>query len=344
MREVAVNNASFLAVDVDGDVAGPQDSDPRREDAGEARTPYDLIEVASRDIPNDPIVVAECRKELLLERELTAPSSVVSLTSNRDGALLLCVKIEKLDIIQPSGSPWASPVVLIRKKDGSWRFCVNYRRLNKIAKKDVYPLPRIDDTLDCLREAKFYSSMELQTGYWQIDVEESDREKTAFITPDGLYEFNVMPFGLCNAPATFERMIYNLLKGLKWTICLCYLDDIIVFSDDFEEHLRRLQLVLNCLRKAGLCLNSKKCKFGAKTITVLGHEVSENGIRPDQEKIRAGRDFATPRSLKEVRNFLGLSSYYRRFIPNYAHLAQPLNDLLKKRLQILLGPRRTTCI
>ncbi|UYV79552.1 K02A2.6-like [Cordylochernes scorpioides] len=407
-----------------------------------------LIEVASRDISNDAIVVAECRKELLLERELTAPSSVISLTNNRgklwvvnwspypklipqgmhvaDSAVIedsqLCTladcnqveteaehsedpkiseffiddslvesqkeklrnllknytdifefskrkqfkdvnvkhrintgdhlptkqrpyrvaprerqiiqdevnKMEKLDIIQPSESPWASPVVLIRKKDGSWRFCVDYRRLNKITKKDVYPLPRIDDTLDCLRGARFYSSMDLQSGYWQIDVEESDREKTAFITPDGLYEFKVMPFGLCNAPATFKRMIDNLLKGLKWTICLCYLDDIIVFSDGFEEHLRRLQLVLNCLKKAGLCLNSKKCKFGAKTITVLGHEVSENGIRPDQEKIRAVRDFATPRSLKEVRSFLGLSSYYRRFIPNYAHVAQPLNDLLKK--------------
>ncbi|UYV65326.1 hypothetical protein LAZ67_3003950, partial [Cordylochernes scorpioides] len=407
-----------------------------------------LIEVASRDIPNDAIVVAECRKELLLERELTAPSSVISLTNNRgklwvvnwspypklipqgmhvaDSAVIedsqLCTladcnqveteaehsedpkiseffiddsldesqkeklrnlfknytdifefskrkqfkdvnvkhrintgdhlltkrrpyrvaprecqiiqdevnKMEKLDIIQPSESPWASPVVLIRKKDGSWRFCVDYRRLNKITKKDAYPLPRIDDTLDCLRGARFYSSMDLQSGYWQIDVEESDREKTAFITPDGLYEFKVMPFGLCNAPATFERMIDNLLKGLKWTICLCYLDDIIVFSDGFEEHLRRLQLVLNCLKKAGLCLNSKKCKFGAKTITVLGHEVSENGIRPDQEKIRAVRDFATPRSLKEVRSFLGLSSYYRRFIPNYVHVAQPLNDLLKK--------------
>ncbi|UYV73982.1 K02A2.6-like [Cordylochernes scorpioides] len=409
-----------------------------------------LIEVASRDIPNDAIVVAECRKELLLERELTAPSSVISLTNNRgklwvvnwspypklipqgihvaDSAVIedsqLCTladcnhveteaehsedpkiseffiddsldesqkeklrkllknytdifefskrkqfkdvnvkrrintgdhlptkqrhyrvaprerqiiqdevnKMEKLDIIQPSESPWASPVVLIRKKDGSWRFCVDYRRLNKITKNDVYPLPRIDDTLDCLRGARFYSSMDLQSGYWQIDVEESDREKTAFITPDGLYEFKVMPFGLCNAPATFERMIDNLLKGLKWTICLCYLDDIIVFSGGFEEHLRRLQLVLNCLKKAGLCLNSKKCKFGAKTITVLGHEVSENGIRPDQEKIRAVRDFATLRSLKEVRSFLGLSSNYRRFIPNYAHVAQPLNDLLKKEL------------
>ncbi|UYV77252.1 K02A2.6-like [Cordylochernes scorpioides] len=144
-------------------------------------------------------------------------------------------------------------------------------------------------------------------GCWQIDVEESEREKTAFITPDD-YEFTVMPFGLCNAPATFERMMGNLLKGLKWTICLCYLDDILVFSDDFEDHLRRLQLLLNCLKKSGLCLYTKKCKFGAKTITVLGHEVSENGIRPDPEKIREVRDFATPKSLKEVISFLGLSS------------------------------------
>lgn len=181
------------------------------------------------------------------------------------------------NVIRPSTSPWASPVVLVTKKDGSIRFCVDYRRLNKITRKDVYPLPRIDDALDCLQGAEFFSSLDLRSGYWQVPMADADRSKTAFVTPDGLYEFNVMPFGLCNAPATFERMMDNVLRGLKWKTCLCYLDDIVVFSSDFDTHLERLKQVLTCLTSAGLQLNLKKCRFAARKLTILGHVVSKEG-------------------------------------------------------------------
>ncbi|GFU41585.1 hypothetical protein TNCV_2792951 [Trichonephila clavipes] len=242
-------------------------------------------------------------------------------------------------IVQPSESPWSSPIVLVRKKkDGSWRFCVDYRKLNSVTKKDVYPLPRIDDTLDCLKGAKFFSSMDLRSGYWQIEIDEADREKTAFITPEGLYEFKVMPFGLCNAPATFERMMDNLLRHFKWTMCLCYLDDIIVFSETFEDHLIRLRLVLKCLQEAGLKLNSKKCLFAAQEVKILGHLVSSNGVRPDPDKIKAVRNFPTPKNIHDIRSFLGLCSYFRRFIKGFCYLAEPLQSLLKSGVEFHWGP------
>ncbi|UYV84067.1 hypothetical protein LAZ67_X001053 [Cordylochernes scorpioides] len=220
-------------------------------------------------------------------------------------------KMIEADVIQPSESPWASPVVLITKKD-------------------VYPLPRIDDALDCLREARMYSTMDLKTGYWQIEIDEEDREKTAFITPDGLFEFKVMPFGLCNAPRTFERMMDSLLRGLRWTTCLCYLDDVVVYSTTFSEHLSRLGAVLICFRKAGLRLNLRKCCFGADQIKILGHQIDQDGVRPDYEKIKAIAEFPTPANLQQLRSFLGLSSYYRRFIKGYADISRPLNELLCK--------------
>ncbi|UYV77965.1 K02A2.6-like [Cordylochernes scorpioides] len=238
-------------------------------------------------------------------------------------------------IVKPTDvSPWSSPVILVRKKDGTWRFCVDYRRLNKITrKKDVYPLPRIDDALDRLAGSSYFYTMDLRSGYWQIEVDEKDREKTAFIIPDGLYEFQVMPFGLCNAPATFERVIDSVLGSLKWNMCLCYLDDIVVYASTFEEHLRRLQLVLRCIQKAGLNLNHKKCLFGSRRIKILGHLVDANGIHPDPDKVEAVSKFPRPRNISELRSFLGLCSYYRRFIENFADKARSLHDLLKTEKQ-----------
>ncbi|GFQ96992.1 hypothetical protein TNCT_627931 [Trichonephila clavata] len=243
------------------------------------------------------------------------------------------------EIIQSSESPWSSPVILVRKRDNTWCFCVDYRRLNRITNKDVYPLPRIDDTLNSLKGSKFFSSMDLSSGYWQIEVDEADREKTAFITPEGLYEFNVMSFGLCNAPATFERMMDNLLRHLKWTMCLCYLDDIIVISETFNDHLQHLRSVLKCIQDAGLILNPKKCMFGNRQIKILGHLVSEEGIMPDPEKIRAVQNFPIPKNIRDVRSFLGLCSYYRRFIKDFCLKSQPLNLSLHGD-QIKMNPSR----
>ncbi|UYV75604.1 K02A2.6-like [Cordylochernes scorpioides] len=197
-------------------------------------------------------------------------------------------------------------------------FCVDYRGLNKVTKKDAYPLPRVDDALDCLKGAKICFTMDLKSGYWQNSFDETDREKTAFITPDGLFKFKAMPFGLYNAPAKFERMMDGLLKGLRWTICLCYLDDVVVFADNFSNHLARIEAVLNCFKKVGLRLNPSKCSFGVSKIKILGHQVDQNGF--DQ----------TSRRLRQSPNFQPLITCSRRFIRNYADIARPLNALLSK--------------
>ena len=207
----------------------------------------------------------------LVEHEIYTEGPPVRLPFRRQNPLVRAQEQSQVKemlrdgVIRPSKSPWVSPMVMVKKKDGSMRFCVDFRKVNDATIKDAHPLPRIDDTLESLHRAKFFSTLDLKSGYWQVPIREQDKEKTAFRTCSGqLYEFNQLPFGLCNAPATFSRLMDHTLAGLAWNICLYYLDDIIVFSASWEEHLERLRAVFERLRRANLKLGAAKCHLARK--------------------------------------------------------------------------------
>ena len=233
-------------------------------------------------------------------------------------------------VIQPSASAWSSPIVLVPKKNGDLRFCVDYRRLNKVTRKDVYPLPRIDDILDTLGGTRYFSSLDLCSGYWQIELDPESRPKSAFVTHRGLHEFVRLPFGLCNGPSTFQRLMEIVLSGLAWKNCFVYIDDVLVCSQTFDDHLAHLQQVFDRLRSANLRLNAKKCVLLKDEVHYLGHVVSQAGIYPSSSNVTKVKDYPTPADVSQVRQFLGLASYYRRFIKNFSKIAAPLNALLRK--------------
>jgi len=239
-------------------------------------------------------------------------------------------RMQALGIAVPSDSPWASPVVVVTKKGGSLRFCVDYRKLNNVTVKDAYPLPRIDDLLDSFDGAKYFSSLDLQSGYWQVAMDPKDQAKTAFITRDGLFEFTVMPFGLTNAPSTFQRLMNIILNDLRWKCVAVYLDDINVYSPSWEQHLKDLRATFTRLRAANLRLNIGKCEFAKPRLVFLGYVVTAAGIHTDPEKVAKMQAARPPKDRTELRGFLGMMSFYRRFIQNFSALAQPLNRLLRK--------------
>ena len=233
-------------------------------------------------------------------------------------------------IVRESNSPWSSPVVLAAKKDGSWRFCIDYRKVNAVTKKDSYPIPRIVEVLDMLGSAKFFSSVDFASGYWQIPMNEEDIAKTAFICKRGLFEFTRMPFGLCNSPATFQRTMDVLLSGLNWINCLVYIDDILVFSDTFDNHLVHLEAVFQRMVASKFQIKLSKCSFVRPELDYLGHVISSGGVKPDPKKIAAMMKFPLPQNVTEVRSFVGICSYYRRFVEGFAEIAKPLYELTKK--------------
>ncbi|GJU07738.1 putative reverse transcriptase domain-containing protein, partial [Tanacetum coccineum] len=242
--------------------------------------------------------------------------------------------------IRPSSSPWGAPVLFVKKKDGSFRMCIDYRELNKLTVKNRYPLPRIDDLFDQLQGSSVYSKIDLRSGYHQLRVREEDIPKTAFRTRYGHYEFQVMPFGLTNAPAVFMDLMNRVCKPYLDKFVIVFIDDILVYSKNKQEHKEHLKLILELLKKEELYAKFSKCEFWIPKVQFLGHVIDSKGIHVDPAKIEAIKDWASPKSPTEIRQFLGLAGYYRRFIEGFSKIAKPMTKLTQKKVKFVWGDKQ----
>lgn len=235
-------------------------------------------------------------------------------------------------LITTSRSPWASPIVLVPKKDGSLRLCIDFQKLNAITKPDPFPMPHADDLIDGLTTAHFITTLDLTKGYWQVPMAADAQEKTAFTTVFSKYQYTVMPFGLVGAPSTFQRLMNGLFGDVPHYVA-AYLDDVVVFSRGWEDHIRHVEETLHRIEMAGLTLRSAKCHFAMNECSYLGHMVGHGKVQPLLAKTNAVKDFIPPNTKKDVWSFLGMAGYYRRFVPGYATIASPLTGLTKKSYQ-----------
>ncbi|GJU30037.1 putative reverse transcriptase domain-containing protein [Tanacetum coccineum] len=242
--------------------------------------------------------------------------------------------------IRPSSSPWGAPVLFVKKKDGSFRMCIDYRELNKLTVKNRYPLPRIDDLFDQLQGSSVYSKIDLRSGYHQLRVREEDIPKTAFRTRYGHYEFQVMPFGLTNAPAVFMDLMNRVCKPYLDKFVIVFIDDILIYSKNKQEHEEHLKLILELLKKEELYAKFSKCEFWIPKVQFLGHVIDSKGIHVDPAKIESIKDWASPKSPMEIRQFLGLAGYYRRFIEGFSKIAKPMTKLTQKKVKFEWGDKQ----